>query len=148
MRIKRYPNALARDARAWEILRRWAMAETGTETGAEMKMPRSVSLSEWRFESSGHALHDAQGDDFLDDAKRLDGTFDAIGRELIERQALLVEAAKTGFVLKERTIGNVRAALEEFLDGAMQPDNGTARCGERFAVGGLSDSAPAERNNG
>ena len=97
--------------------------------------------------SRGHLGENAEREDFFDDAQGLDVCFDAVIGKFVGRQAIGIELAKTGFVAKERAIGDVSAAREEFFDGAVKPDECSGIFAEESDIIGLRGGAAAERND-
>src|SRR6202167_193023 len=78
------------------------------------------------FRSCSHLRENSQRDDLLDDAQGLDIGLHTVIRNLVVRQAFLIESAKTGFVEEERTGLDISDAVEQFLDGALQPNENGA----------------------
>src|SRR5690348_11502543 len=77
--------------------------------------------------SSRDAFHDIQRDYRLHDAERLDRAFDAMVGQLIKGKTLVVQLAKAGLILEKRAISDVRAALKQFFDRAVEPNDRAAR---------------------
>src|SRR5580700_396585 len=96
------------------------------------------------FRSCSHLRENSQRDDLLDDAQRLDIGLHTVIRNLVGRQAFLIERAKTGFVAEERTVLNVGDALEQFLDGALQPNEDGASLTQQHEILRLRSGTAAE----
>src|SRR5580693_7754240 len=96
------------------------------------------------FRSCSHLRENSQRDDLLDDAQRLDIGLHTVIRNLVGRQAFLIERAKTGFVAEERTVLNVGDALEQFVDGALQPNENGASLTQQREILRLRSGTTAE----
>jgi len=90
----------------------------------------------------------AAAENFCDHLRGFGGAVDAIVRELIGRQPLLVECAETGFVAKERAAGHGHAAGKKNLERGIQPEDGSAGSAEELGAAGLRVSAAAEGEDG
>src|ERR1700756_4215938 len=83
-----------------------------------------VEISGWAslFASCCHLREYAQRNNLLDHAQGLHIGFNAVIRQFVKRQTLLIQPAETPFVPKEWPILNVSDAFEQVLDRALQPD--------------------------
>src|ERR1700683_3431143 len=86
------------------------------------------------FRSCSHLRENSQRDDLLDDAQRLDIRLHTVIRNLVGRQALLVEIAKTRLVAEEWAVLNMGDASEQFLDRALQPNQHGADLAQQHQV--------------
>src|ERR1039457_5944288 len=91
------------------------------------KQPRRESLLPRRirerpgifflFASCCHPRKNSERQNLLDHLRWFALALHAIVGELVGRQALLVEPAKAGLVAEKRPVGDVGAAVQQFLDG-------------------------------
>src|SRR5580704_3433317 len=85
--------------------------------------------------------------DFADNRSRIAGTIHAKVSELIRRQTLRVQGAKTGFVPEEWAAGHGHAARKQDVDGGVEPNNRNAGVAKEFGRSRLGVRPSAEREN-
>jgi hypothetical protein len=101
---------------------------------------------EMRLVSAGS--NKAAAEDFRDDLRGFGRAVDAIVRELIRGQALLVKRAEAGLITEERAAGHGHAAGKQNFERGIQPKNRSAGSAEEFRTAGLRVSAAAESEDG
>jgi len=94
-----------------------------------------------------HHQEDAERENLLDHAPRIGVALDAVVGKLVGWQALFVEAAEAGLVAKKRPVGDLRAATQQLLDGAAEPDQRRGVLAQQRQILRLRDRAAAERND-
>ena len=90
------------------------------------------------------AAGDAQAQDLGDRLCRLDRAIDAMISELIGRQTLSVECAKTFFIAEERTAGHGHAAAEQDFRRRIKPEDRDVCDAKEFRAARLSVGAAAQ----
>lgn len=90
------------------------------------------------------AVEETEMKDFRDDESGIGGAVHAVIGELVGRNALCMELAKTGFIAKKRPAGHSHAAREERFDGRVEPNDGNILRAEKFRSALLRVSSTAE----
>jgi hypothetical protein len=91
-----------------------------------------------------HRGSQSVAEDFRDDGGGFAGAVDAVIGLLIRRKTLRVKLAKAVDIAKERAAGHGHAALQQNLDGGIQPHDGNSGGAEEFGSAGLGVGAAAE----
>ena len=89
----------------------------------------------------------SEAQDFGDRLRGIDGAVDAVVGELIGRQTLGVEGAKTGFVAEERAASHGHATAQQDFRWGVEPEDGNACGAKKFGAAGLRVGAATEGEN-
>ena len=124
-----------------------AAAEGIGRAGTSMARRDGERSSAGEYLHTGDPWKNSEGENLFERAHGIAAAIDAIVGLLEGGQALEIEAAKADFVAEERAVGDLGAAAQQFLDGALQPDERGAMLTEQGKILGLVDGAAAERND-
>src|SRR5262249_36492211 len=90
------------------------------------------------------AIEEIEAENFGDDKSGIAGAVHAIIGEVVRRDALSVERAKTGFIAEEWTPGHGHTARKKRFDGSIEPNDGNPLGAQKFRCALLCVGAASE----